>query len=413
MTHSQLWPWLTRHVRRHIPLWLRSSAIQQGLIFVGVFIASMLLMTVLTYHFVEHKLDRMEDDITEQSLHSQAIGHQGYIDGDDIIDSDQMLAILASGFAIIGFMITLAMVAIIIYISRRSQRRIAAIEAVLLTAADGDLSARTGISYHSDDLAKISATVDVMLSRLQATVDAMTDISANIAHELKTPISRLQYQLLNLEQLMSHHEAGHKAQEALEKAIDESQRISATFDALLRISQIESGARRSRFSPVSMTDVVTTLTDIYQDVADDAGIHFGFTQAEQPCYVLGDKELLLQLLANLVENAIRYCPAGSHIQVSCEAINSAAVPQVLIVVADTGPGIPIAERQRVFERLYRLDKSRTDSGLGLGLSLVKAIAHLHSGHIQLDDNAPGLKASLSLPLLLPPHSLSMLSGSQK
>lgn len=374
-------------------------------------------MTVLSYYFVDYKLDDMEDDITRQSIQMLASGQQTYIDGDEIIDSDDMLTVLATGFGIIGFIITLCMVAIIIVISRRSQLRIKTIEHVLLTAAEGDLSARTGVKYQSDDLARISATVDMMLSRLQATVDAMTDISANIAHELKTPISRLQYQLQTIEQLMPEGHGEHSLP-ALHKAIDESQRISATFDALLRISQIESGARRSRFSPVSVSAILETLTDIYQDVADDNNIKFHYQASSDACQVLGDKELLLQLFANLVENAIRYCPSGSEIVIHCAAKTSARSANghhdrhnqhsndcIVVSVADNGPGIEESQRSRVFERLYRLDKSRTDSGLGLGLSLVKAITQLHSGHIELQDNHPGLKVELQLPALIKSTSI--------
>lgn len=219
---------------------------------------------------------------------------------------------------------------------------------------------------------------------------AMTDISANIAHELKTPISRLRHDLITA---LDQHEQGKDVETALNDAYEETGYITEIFDALLRIAQIEGGARRANFTSLNLQSVIETVLDIYVEVAEDAGMTLQLAapamQTKQPVMIQGDKELLVQMLANLIENAIRYCPAGTTISVECVERNG----RIQLSVADNGSGIPEAEREQVFQRLYRVDKSRSDRrGTGLGLSLVKAIIELHHATITLEDNKPGLRA---------------------
>ena len=173
----------------------------------------------------------------------------------------------------------------------------------------------------------------------------------------------------------------------------ESDTINQTFSALLRIAQIEGGVRRDHFAPLDLASVMSNLVEIYTEVAEDACMALRCL-VDTPALILGDKELLTQAFANLIENAIRHCPQGTQIVCQITTVQD----QVTASVADNGPGIPIQERELVLRRLYRLEKSRTTQGSGLGLSLVKAVADLHGAELSLSDAVPGLVVKLVLPL---------------
>ncbi|MGF1769917.1 HAMP domain-containing histidine kinase [Enterovibrio makurazakiensis] len=384
-----------RRLLDRLPSWMKTSATQQGLMFGAVSLLSLVLMATVTFVYVEHELSSQNREIVKESL-ELVKGHERKID-DDPIEDDEILAVLTSGFILAGILVSLLTTAIVIAMGRMSQKRINRIERVLNLAADGDLSARTGERHTYNDLARISVSVDEMLSRLEGSVAAMSDISSNIAHELKTPITRLRHNLLTLREeaeVLNVTEQDAFMLE-LDHALSDSQRLASIFDALLRISQIESGARRSRFTQVDLVQIMDTVTEIYGDVAEDAGMLLVVNLPTEPLLLQGDRELLIQQVANLIENALRYCPEGSQIKLSCG--RSSTSHDVWLTVEDNGPGIPEAERERVFERLYRVDKSRTDGGLGLGLSLAKAVAGLHHGTITLTDSKPGLGVNVSMP----------------
>ncbi|MBV7297215.1 sensor histidine kinase [Enterovibrio paralichthyis] len=392
--------WFNRHfsparISAMLPRWAKSSATQQGMMFGAVSLISLVLMASVTYFYVEHELKSQNREIVKETR-ELAQGHQKEID-DDPIDDEDILTVLMSGFVLAGVLVSLFTVALIVAMSRHSQKRITRIEQVLAQAAEGDLSARTGERYTVNDLAQISVSLDDMLSRLQGSVAAMSDISANIAHELKTPITRLRHNLLTLKE--EADEMGSQCSDSflneMENALNDSQRLASIFDALLRISQIKSGARRARFSQIDLTAVVATVAEIYEDVADDAGMLLTVEKPDSPLWLQGDRELLIQQVANLIENALRYCPAGSTIRLRCGGNPTDGA--VWLDVTDNGPGIPESEKARVFERLYRVDKSRTDGGLGLGLSLAKAVAGLHHGDIRLEDAHPGLRVRVTMP----------------
>lgn len=175
-------------------------------------------------------------------------------------------------------------------------------------------------------------------------------------------------------------------------AITESDQINATFQALLRISQIEAGARKSRFGNVDLKQLLRTVAEIFSNVAEDHGQTLSFDAARAPeCIIEGDRELLTQLFVNLVENAMNHCPAGTAIFIILQRKGE----RCAAIVADNGPGIPTEERGKVFRRLYRLDKSRSSPGHGLGLSMVKAISDLHGLTIEIEDNHPGARFVIS------------------
>ncbi|WP_305816414.1 sensor histidine kinase [Photobacterium leiognathi] len=165
------------------------------------------------------------------------------------------------------------------------------------------------------------------------------------------------------------------------------------FNALLRISQIKSGVREKKFELIDISDVLSTIADIYVDVANDVNMTLSVVLPASPLYIQGDRELLIQQLANLVENSLRYCPKGSELFL----VSKKEKEHVVIIMKDNGPGISEKERERVFECLYRINKVRNDGGIGIGLSLVKAVAELHKGEVKLYDCNPGLKVEICYP----------------
>ncbi|WP_297479404.1 HAMP domain-containing sensor histidine kinase [uncultured Photobacterium sp.] len=380
-------PFITQLQQRlPTPVWLRSSAMQQGLMFIMVSVVSLILMSSLTIAYVDYHLDEVNNNI-EHNVEAFMLGTTTEINKEPI-DEDDVIDVLATGFILSGILVVLCSSAIVIYMTRRNQAKIDRIETVLRAAADGELSARTMMSSQTNDLTRIGSTVDEMLSRLQSVVAAMSDISSNIAHELKTPITRLQYNLQTLSEMADAHgdNLDDVFSEQLQLSLKESNRLANIFDALLRISQIESGNRRQRFETINVVDIVHTIAEIYTDVAEDASMTLTLNTQKEPIFIQGDKELLIQQFANLVENSLRYCPQASQLTLSCHTEQD----NVVITMADNGPGINDQEKQRVFERLYRINKSRNDGGLGIGLTLVKAVTDLHQGEIKLYDCHPGL-----------------------
>ncbi len=216
-------------------------------------------------------------------------------------------------------------------------------------------------------------------------MEGLRQVGYDIAHDLRTPLNRIRIAL--------EHAAGKATSLDLRSDLDEAtvelDRASQTFDALLRIAQIEAGARRESFQLLDLADILRDVHEIYAEVAVDAGktLLLGDIHTSP---VNGDRELLLQLTVNLVENALTHTPSGTQIKLSCSPVGQGTK----LVVADNGPGIPVEERERVFRRLYRMDKSRTTPGSGLGLSMVKAIAELHGAAVMLGDASPGLAVSV-------------------
>ncbi len=208
-------------------------------------------------------------------------------------------------------------------------------------------------------------------------------MSSDIAHDLRTPLNRLRINLLEAAQKLA---SGENPEDDLTAALAQGETIDQTFTALLRIAQIEAGARREKFAPVDLAALVADVADVYANVAEDAGSSLAW-ETHGPMWVMGDRELLTQTFANLIENAIRHCPPGTAIALAVQAEGE----HVTASISDTGPGIPVAERDKVLRRLYRLEKSRTTEGTGLGLALVKAVTDLHGAKLILTDAAPGLR----------------------
>ena len=262
------------------------------------------------------------------------------------------------------------------------QTRIRVVEQVLGRVAKGDLDARLPVTKRRDDVDRIAVAINSALHRLALQVDAMRQVSTDIAHDLRTPLNRLR---IRIEDAAALHAKGQMIADELAEALTETDKIAETFAALLSIGQIEAGAQRERFTRVDVSEVLSNVVEAYADVAEDAGMTL--TAKTVPhANINGDRELLTQMFANLIENVIRHCPAGTAIQ--CQIAQTA--DRIILDVRDNGPGIPIEERENCLRRLYRLEKSRTTDGSGLGLALVKAVVDLHDGTLALKDANPGL-----------------------
>ena len=276
-------------------------------------------------------------------------------------------------------------------VSRSFVARMDAIARTCRAIMAGNLRDRIPIRGSQDELDRLSATINAMLDRIAALMENLRQVSSDVAHDLRTPLSHLR-QRLERARSESHSPQDYAA--ALDGAVAAADEMLSLFSALLRIAQIEGGARRAGFRTIDLTTLLKKLREVYGAVAEDGGHHLVAADAA-PCPVQGDPELLFQLLANLVENAIVHTPSGTTITVTLRSDAGHAV----LVVRDDGPGIPAAAQDKVFRRFYRLDASRTMPGHGLGLALVAAVAELHGGAIAVAPAAPsGLAMTLTLPL---------------
>ncbi|PLS21501.1 HAMP domain-containing sensor histidine kinase [Neptunicoccus cionae] len=277
-------------------------------------------------------------------------------------------------------------------LARRTARRIRAIGDTLDKMAGGDLGARVPkLSGRRDDLSFIATHVDRMGQAQQSSVAALKQVSADIAHDLKTPIQRV---AVMLNQAREMPDLPPELEDLMHRAGQETEGIVATFQSLLQIAQIEGGSPKSRFVPVDLAKLAGTFVEVYEPSAEETGHSLTVTAPEGTgLTVMGDKALLGQVLANLIENALRHTPEGTPIDVRLDRSGA----NVVLTVADKGPGIPEQERDNVLRRLYRLEQSRTTSGSGLGLSLVSVIADLHEARLTLESNEPGLRVSLRFP----------------
>jgi signal transduction histidine kinase len=257
----------------------------------------------------------------------------------------------------------------------------------------GQLKQRIPTMGRGDELDQLSQNLNRMLDSNQGLMESLRQVSISIAHDLRTPLSRLRQNLEDV-RLSAGRREGIEC--AIEQAIVESDTLLSTFSALLRISQVESKSRRAGFQTVYLSGIFEKIAEAYGPVVEEKGKAFTSKIALGLRFV-GDAELLTQMLANLVENAIKHTPADAAISISLQESDEGLVG----IVADNGAGIPEAEHKRVFERFYRLDHSRTTPGSGLGLPLVAAVADLHGITVRLQDNCPGLRVRLNFPLCSP------------
>ena len=283
------------------------------------------------------------------------------------------------------------------FVARRVLRRVDAMTETTRTIMAGDLSGRLPVARSDDELDRLAVNLNAMLERIEALMRGFKEVSDNIAHDLKTPLTRLRNRAEEALRT-GRNETDYRA--ALEATIEESDELIRTFNALLMIARAESGGASTHMAEFDAADIVRGVGELYDPLADQKGVTLT-VEATGPILVRGNRELVTQALANLVDNAIKYAapPHGGADGKPPAIVVTARSEgdQVLLTVADNGPGIAEADRGRVVERFVRLELSRSAPGSGLGLSLVSAVAHLHGGTLKLEDNAPGLRAVLALP----------------
>ena len=270
-------------------------------------------------------------------------------------------------------------------LSYAMHRRLAAMSGAAEAIIGGDLARRIPVGGSDDDLDRLSMTFNRMLDRIAALMDSLRQVSGDIAHDLRTPLTRLR-QRLEATRTLGSVEA---QAEAVEGALNDVDAILDTFAALLRIAQIEGGARRAAFRPVDLSAIARTVVEAFAPSAEDAGQSLSL-EAGGETPIDGDPELLTQMLVNLIENALRHAGPAARVVVR----TGVEGPGAVVAVSDNGPGVPEAEHARIFDRFYRLEQSRSTPGSGLGLALVAAVARLHEADVVLADAKPGLEVCI-------------------
>ena len=317
--------------------------------------------------------------------------------GRDLEERERLFDIVAAaGRWSVAIVIVLGLIGGV-FVSRRVLKRV---DAMTLTAQNimaGDLSGRLPVGASDDELDRLALNLNGMLERIEALMHGLKEVSDNVAHDLKTPLTRLRNRC---EQALrtSATESDYRA--ALEMTIAESDDLIRTFNALLMIARAESGEARDYMQEFDAAEIAHDVSELYEPLAEDKGLALR-VEAAAPAVLKGNRELVSQALANLLDNAIKYAspeprPAdGEKPEITVTA--AARGDRIELSVGDSGPGIPASDRRRAVERFVRLEQSRTKPGSGLGLSLASAVARLHGGELKLEDNVPGLKAVIDLP----------------
>ncbi len=316
--------------------------------------------------------------------------------GRDLEERDRMQGIVITAGQWSLAVVVLLGIAGGLFVMRRVLKRVDAMTATTQTIMHGDLSERLPIDGTGDELDRLAGNLNAMLERIEALMFGLKEVSDNIAHDLKTPLTRLRNRC---EEALRTAEDESQYRAALEGTIEESDALIGTFNALLMIARAESGHARDNMAEFDAAEVARGIGELYEPLADDKGIMLK-VEAPAAAPVRGNRELVSQALANLVDNAIKYAapdpgPDGTQSEIVVKAAGEG--DRILLTVADGGPGIPEADRSRAVERFVRLEQSRSQPGSGLGLSLAQAVAHLHGGELRLEDNQPGLRTVLSLP----------------
>jgi signal transduction histidine kinase len=288
-----------------------------------------------------------------------------------------------------------------IFVARRVLQRIDAMTGTTQRIMAGDLSGRLPVGRSGDELDRLASNLNAMLERIEALMMGLKEVSDNIAHDLKTPLTRLRNRA---EEALAKSASETEYRAALERTIEESDALIRTFNALLMIARAESGQARGNMDDFDAADVASGIHELYEPLAEEDGMTLRLKTASAPLH--GNRELISQALANLVENAIKYgkpvqpSPPSAVVSLDAKQILIEARrdgDQVLLSVTDHGRGIPANDRKHAVERFVRLDTSRSQPGSGLGLSLASAVATLHGGELRLSDAQPGLVATLEIP----------------
>lgn len=284
---------------------------------------------------------------------------------------------------VMGFMLVVVLVSffISIFVVGRINTIATTARAIMETS---DLSERIAVKGSWDDLSNLAQILNGLLAQIESLMQGIRDVTDGIAHDLRTPLTRLRHQLETMQEGNAHPDD-------IKQVLAEVDSMLDTFQALLRIANIEKGKRYQAFSEVNLTQILHDVIELYEPLAEDKAIHIHAELSENALYH-GDRDLLFQAFANLLDNAIKYSPDKGNITVQLQIQDQG----YLVIIADKGLGVAHNDLPKLFDRFYRADKSRTHAGSGLGLSLVKAVIDLHKAEIRLEDNAPGLRVAMRL-----------------
>lgn len=318
--------------------------------------------------------------------------------GRDLEDRETLRRVM--GRALLSSLFWLVVIGTIggLLVARRVLQRVEAINDSARTIMEGNLAQRLPLSGANDELDRLALNLNVMLERIQGLMTGLREVSDNIAHDLKTPLTRLRNRA---EEALRVGRSQEDYRIALEKMIEESDQLIRIFNALLMIARLEARADREPSAPFQLGDVARDVAELYEPVAEEAGVALA-VDVEGDCRVQGSRELVGQALANLVDNALKYgAPADAEGPAAIQPNVHVRVRRVgddaELIVADSGPGIASEDRERVLDRFVRLEGARSRPGSGLGLSLAAAVARLHNGSIRIEDNAPGLRVVIAMP----------------
>ncbi len=341
---------------------------------------------VIRFKVEEDVMGQVLDVRVAAKIHTFANGHQLLVarDIDEIARRFARLRLLSLMSIVCMCLVIIVSYLISLFVVSRINRMS---DTALEIMQTGDLSRRLVIDSRWDDLSHLSGVLNQMLERIEKLMDGVKQVSDNIAHDLRTPLTRLRNQLEKL----SHN--GASAQEVSD-LIEEADHILQTFQSLLRISRMDAGQEKTSFHEVDLQPLMLDVAELYNPLAEEKSVKLT-VEGPLQSIVLGDRNLLFQAFANVLDNALKYSEPGGQITGKWQQGSNEAIE---VVVEDQGPGIPDEEKEMVFERFYRCDASRSSRGSGLGLSLVASIIRLHDGSITLADCRPsGLRVVITLP----------------
>ena len=316
--------------------------------------------------------------------------------GRDLAERERLSGVVQEAYWISAAVFVLLGLVTWVFVSRRVLKRIEAISRTTGRIMQGDLSGRLAIDGSGDEFDRLAASLNAMLERIEQLMHGVKEVSDNIAHDLRTPLTRLR---ARVEDTLRMPPSEGLYRETLEATVEDCEALMRTFEALLRIARVEAGTAGVTLVAVDAAEIAREVAELYEPVAEDAGISL-VSDIGSDLTVSGNRELLAQGLINLIDNAIKYgCPAGPEVAPVIRLTARRAGGRVLLSVADNGPGVAEADRARILNRFVRLEKSRSAPGSGLGLSLVQAVTRLMQGTVELSDAGPGLSITLSLPAL--------------
>ena len=313
--------------------------------------------------------------------------------GRDIFERRGFTAIILQSFLIGVSGIVLLSIVTGLFNARRVLRRIDTINGTTAKIMSGNMSERIPITKRNDEFDGLATSLNAMLDRIEQLMQGLKEVTDNVAHDLKTPLTRLRNQA---ESALRDSADEEDKRQALETTISESDKLIRTFNALLMIARAEAGAPSGAFADIDVSAIAADVAELYAPVAEEEGMEL-VSEVAPGIRLRANRELIGQALVNLVDNAIKYLRPEDSRPGKITVTARQAGGRVLLEVADNGPGIPPEDRSRVIERFVRLEQSRTEPGSGLGLSLVAAVARVHKGEFRLEDNGPGVRAIIDLP----------------